>query len=1076
MKNFAILFLLAIWTTASFAGPAGNVQFVRGDVRVTDSAGRTQALKKGDVVNEGDTLISARTASAQIRMLDKGLIAVRPDTRIKIDSFKYSGKEDGSENFLMSLLKGGFRAVTGQIGRMNKKNYRVSSSSGATIGIRGTDHEARLVLENEPGFEPGTYSKVNVGETTLTTTQGSIVVQANQMGFAAWGDSMPQLRPIDTDLFSASPAPVDDTGEGDASGKDGEDEGQPVREETESDKENIEQKVTNTDDSGSSQLVSKDSKDLNELPIVGENCSGTTCTSIDLTHPEDTSTITYSSKQVLIGIAAGLYSNQWYSANPADMTYSSGGLTGFTEYSVTGDYTASYAINGASNKFTGSATSGTTDIKFGRWGSATSLTETYTNQLGFAGGYGGSGTNAWMYGAEGYLDPGVIPGSTLTGVFNYALDGNTTPIDIYTGQTGTLSLATMSADFTNLTVSSVLDLTVGADVWAVDALNMPISGNQFYASAIPGGAMSNTMTISLNTLACPTCYGNLTGAFTGQNYAGAMLSYIMWDNNNSSTYAMGHAAFSNTAPVTNGTAAPSGNYFVADYGGSINPYALTLTPGQVLTSYSNSFGQGFSNSTTVNCPTCTATPTGNAANTGIYYGTWDAGTITQSNTKPAGTFSPAWITGPEAGPLFLAQALTGTVNYTMDGGMVTNSMGVPGTVSSGTTSLTVDFNKQVVGINLDLSILDTYLAPTLHTWNAQTLPGDEAPIQMGNGIGGAAFSASSYNTGPGTLTVLVDGLYSGNGSIVGQLTGTGLNGAILSYDLDAFLSPTFEQINGVTAMVGPASNIATPHRIVLASLTDPGVATPTSVMGFYENAPSRMITDVSGNVTRFDINPINQNSNSNNTSTTLSSGSSGLFDAGNDPVSGISWGRWEVGAIDITDRATGVVTPAALSGSLHWIAGPTETTATTLPASGTYTYTNSGGTSPTDNLSGIGTLNNASLTANFTAQTVDVGINVTVGTSTMDAVALNTPIIQSTLFYADSQLPVADSQHLAVSCTGAGCGGSTSGVIIGQFTGTGATGAVMSYGLENIGGASTQIISGVAAFNQQGASIQQPAF
>ena len=135
--------------------------------------------------------------------------------------------------------------------------------------------------------------------------------------------------------------------------------------------------------------------------------------------------------------------------------------------------------------------------------------------------------------------------------------------------------------------------------------------------------------------------------------------------------------------------------------------------------------------------------------------------------------TPFWITGPESGPLFLPNALTGTKAFAVDGGMVTNANGVAGTVL-GTTALTVDFTKQVAGINIDLSINDT--TPRLRCTHGmpkhrQAAKRSCAAVRASAGL---RSTPSSYNgTGPDRLTVTVDGSTSGNGDVSGQLTGTG---------------------------------------------------------------------------------------------------------------------------------------------------------------------------------------------------------------------------------------------------------------------------------------------------------------
>ncbi len=198
---------------STHAGIAGHVLFVNGKVQATNSAGQSRDLQKGDAVHESDTVTTGKNASAQIRMRDGGMIAVRPDSQLKFDSFVFMGKEDGTERSFLSLLKGGLRAITGLIGQKNKPNYRIDTVA-STIGIRGTDHEVYVVV---PGSElatrvpVGTYNKVNVGETVMTTSQGTVNVLPNQMGFVVANDQMPLLQPVNLNLFTAVPVPTPQT-------------------------------------------------------------------------------------------------------------------------------------------------------------------------------------------------------------------------------------------------------------------------------------------------------------------------------------------------------------------------------------------------------------------------------------------------------------------------------------------------------------------------------------------------------------------------------------------------------------------------------------------------------------------------------------------------------------------------------------------------------------------------------------------------------------------------------------------------------------------------------------------------
>ncbi|MHB1100351.1 MAG: beta strand repeat-containing protein, partial [Burkholderiales bacterium] len=607
----------------------------------------------------------------------------------------------------------------------------------------------------------------------------------------------------------------------------------------------------------------------------------------------------------------------------------------------------------------GTATSyATTGIQFGRWTTSTGVKQVLSLPLGAQSG----APSSWMYGSQGYLDSAVVPGvntGPLSGSFSYALDGNTAPIDTNSGTKGTLTSASLTADFTNQTVSASLALTMGTTNWTASATGMSLTTlGQFNAYANPGGG-TNTLTLNQNGAACATCGGNINGAFTGQNYAGAILSYDLYDNAVANVYIGGQAALTrnftgNANPaVTNGAPAPTGQYWVADYGGNLLLASSVATSGGILTGYSMpsatvASGITQSSATSVSCASCTTNPAGDVANSGIYYGTWDSGTYssvsTVSWTSAPGQFH--WITGPEVGPVYLAQALTGTMNFTLDGGTLpTNQAGMAGSLNSG--SLVVNFNKQTVGISLGL-------ADNGHTWSVTTPVGNEAPLSGVSGIGSTAFYAygnTTATTGSGVVLITVDGA-AASGNLSGQLTGTGLTGAMLDYNLSGTVTvPTTatETVNGVAAFAAAAaSSTATPYQFVGVSATDSvlsATATAASVSstGAAFDATSR-VSASGGGLTGFDVNPINGGSSA---SLTLAINTSTPVDTGSDPATGITWGRWQGGTVNVTDRATGTVTPVTLTSSLHWISGPVATSPVTLPTSGTYAYTLAGGTHPT---------------------------------------------------------------------------------------------------------------------------------
>jgi hypothetical protein len=199
----------ALLSAAPAIAGVGKFQFVTGDVRLVGKAGAQRLAVKGLAVEEGDTIASGQPAMAQVRMNDGGILVIRPNTRLIVKAFQFSGKEDGTERAHFRLEKGGVRAVTGEIGKTNKQNYLIQTPS-ASIGVRGTDHEPFAVEPSDAaqGIAPGTYDKVNVGATVVENAHGFIVVNPGEVGYAANATTAPVILPEVPALYSNSAGAV----------------------------------------------------------------------------------------------------------------------------------------------------------------------------------------------------------------------------------------------------------------------------------------------------------------------------------------------------------------------------------------------------------------------------------------------------------------------------------------------------------------------------------------------------------------------------------------------------------------------------------------------------------------------------------------------------------------------------------------------------------------------------------------------------------------------------------------------------------------------------------------------------
>jgi hypothetical protein len=200
-------------------------------------------------------------------------------------------------------------------------------------------------------------------------------------------------------------------------------------------------------------------------------------------------------------------------------------------------------------------------------------------------------------------------------------------------------------------------------------------------------------------------------------------------------------------------------------------------------------------------------------------------------------------------------------------------------------------------------------------------------------------------------------------------------------------------------------------------------------------------------------------------------GTAALLESGIDAVTGIRWGRYGNGTVGISDRISGTsLGTVDLTGqNSHFILTGVQSGPTVLPLSGTFNYTFAGGTRPTDSNGNVSltplTSANASLTANFTSQTVNASLsNLVVGGNTWSASAAGIPIVGS-IFQAEKKLGGVGNLNVTSSL-----GTNTAGQLVGAFTGATGNGVGMLYSLNHGGNLATNpaavTISGVAALRR----------
>jgi hypothetical protein len=148
-------------------------------------AAAARALRKGDGINQGESVSTGPKSNIVIRFLDGQIVSLSANSVFAVTTYAYNQANPGQSSVLLSLVNGGMRAVTGLIGKARPQavEYR---AAGATIGIRGTDvsfavNGGNLIVNVESGLisfvsaTPGAVPvSINAGAGVFAASSGQV--------------------------------------------------------------------------------------------------------------------------------------------------------------------------------------------------------------------------------------------------------------------------------------------------------------------------------------------------------------------------------------------------------------------------------------------------------------------------------------------------------------------------------------------------------------------------------------------------------------------------------------------------------------------------------------------------------------------------------------------------------------------------------------------------------------------------------------------------------------------------------------------------------------------------------------
>lgn len=122
--------------------PAGVVIIASGNVVAVAQNSGSRPLQRKSPFFVGDVIQVAEGSQTQVRFRDGTILSLASGTELRVDAFEFSTDATRDSN-VVTLLKGGFRTITGAIAKRNPQAQQIATPL-ATIGVRGTHYSVVL--------------------------------------------------------------------------------------------------------------------------------------------------------------------------------------------------------------------------------------------------------------------------------------------------------------------------------------------------------------------------------------------------------------------------------------------------------------------------------------------------------------------------------------------------------------------------------------------------------------------------------------------------------------------------------------------------------------------------------------------------------------------------------------------------------------------------------------------------------------------------------------------------------------------------------------------------------------------
>jgi hypothetical protein len=139
LMSIGLIILVSLSSHAVALVSAGKIIAADGKVSAINVDKEVRPIKRGDDFYMMDTIQTDDASTVSLRFTDGTLLELKEKSAFEIKDYHFKQDEAQNDSYSAQLIKGGFRTITGALGKRNPDHYAVQAQM-TTLTIRGTEY------------------------------------------------------------------------------------------------------------------------------------------------------------------------------------------------------------------------------------------------------------------------------------------------------------------------------------------------------------------------------------------------------------------------------------------------------------------------------------------------------------------------------------------------------------------------------------------------------------------------------------------------------------------------------------------------------------------------------------------------------------------------------------------------------------------------------------------------------------------------------------------------------------------------------------------------------------------------